>query len=364
MAASQFTVYDWGDPGAPTLDGTSGSMIRVLDGCLINGYGSKPAAGWLQPIPTVSASWGYMACFMQPSGSGCTLMINDSPPTGSLTGSGIPPGSQINGTMTAWATGWEFLLGFTGSVTGNTSSLQNGSGSGQFPQPGSSNLIGALLTSGSVEWTKSKSIGSQEQRPWRMFADAYTMYLFVGHHTLDEFSYSLYAFGDLYSFKPTPDRYKCMIMGKLNQVVSAGPQQDPSDFTLTPTSTIAPFYIQRTYTGTPGAISSNKVGDAGKCNIGGGSTNYCTLQGLVRNTGQTENVSHFSPLLATDGTIAFRGRLRGLFTPLHHYTTLQDGMIISGSNHYNGKIFQIVKRGPSNGVWAVEISNTVETNDN
>lgn len=40
------TVYKSTDPSAPTLDGTAGSLIALLDACLINGYGAKPAAGW------------------------------------------------------------------------------------------------------------------------------------------------------------------------------------------------------------------------------------------------------------------------------------------------------------------------------
>jgi hypothetical protein len=47
MAAGQFTVYSSGDIGSPQLTGTSASLISVLDGVLVNGYGSKAGAGWL-----------------------------------------------------------------------------------------------------------------------------------------------------------------------------------------------------------------------------------------------------------------------------------------------------------------------------
>jgi hypothetical protein len=365
MAASQFKVYDWGDPGAPTLDGTSGSLIRVLEGCLVNGYGTKTPVGWTQPIPTISASWGYMACFKQPSGSGCTLMINDGAPTGSLSGSGVPVGSQIYGTMEAWATGWETLLGFTGSATGNTGSGQIGTGSGQFPLPSMTGLGDGLDTSGSVEWLKAANLGSRQQRPWRIYADAYTMYFFVGHGTVDEFAYSLYGFGDIYSFKPTSDRYKCMIMGRIRRIVATTPQFDTSDFFVSITATgIAPVFFQRSFTGIPGAIAGNKIGSSNFCNMALGSTNYSPMVGIVRSTGQNENICPITPILTTDGTTAIRGKFRGLWFPSHHSTTLLDGQIISGSNHNNGRIFQVIRRGPANGIWAMEISNTIETNDN
>lgn len=40
------TVYRWDDPGAPQLDLNNGSMLQLLKKCLIDGYGTKPGAGW------------------------------------------------------------------------------------------------------------------------------------------------------------------------------------------------------------------------------------------------------------------------------------------------------------------------------
>ncbi len=40
------TVYRSTDASAPQLSGTAGSLAAILDGCLVTGYGSKPAAGW------------------------------------------------------------------------------------------------------------------------------------------------------------------------------------------------------------------------------------------------------------------------------------------------------------------------------
>src|SRR5690606_20143676 len=41
-----WTLYQSSDAGAPVLSGQSGSLLAVLDACLITGYGAKPAAGW------------------------------------------------------------------------------------------------------------------------------------------------------------------------------------------------------------------------------------------------------------------------------------------------------------------------------
>lgn len=40
------TLYLSTDSGAPVLNTTAGSLIALLDAVLVNGYGSKPAAGW------------------------------------------------------------------------------------------------------------------------------------------------------------------------------------------------------------------------------------------------------------------------------------------------------------------------------
>ena len=39
-------VYKSTDSGAPTLNGTKGTLITVLKACLVNGYGAKAGAGW------------------------------------------------------------------------------------------------------------------------------------------------------------------------------------------------------------------------------------------------------------------------------------------------------------------------------
>lgn len=40
------TIYRSTDASAPTLSGQAGSLIGLLDACLVDGYGSKAAAGW------------------------------------------------------------------------------------------------------------------------------------------------------------------------------------------------------------------------------------------------------------------------------------------------------------------------------
>lgn len=44
-----FTLYQSSDAGAPVLTGAAGSLVALLQACLVIGYGAKLAAGWTRP---------------------------------------------------------------------------------------------------------------------------------------------------------------------------------------------------------------------------------------------------------------------------------------------------------------------------
>jgi len=75
------TVYRSDDSSAPQLTCTQGSFISLLKACLVNGYGSKAAAGWsLHLEDTVN----HKAIFRNNSGSGSGRywrVCNDARPT-------------------------------------------------------------------------------------------------------------------------------------------------------------------------------------------------------------------------------------------------------------------------------------------
>src|SRR6478609_9197278 len=67
-------VYRWDDSSAPTLSASNGALITVLDAVLVNGYGSKTAAGW-----TKAFSGTNLAAYLQGSGSnGRYLRVDNS----------------------------------------------------------------------------------------------------------------------------------------------------------------------------------------------------------------------------------------------------------------------------------------------
>lgn len=68
------TLYRSSDAGAPSLSNAAGSLLSVLDACLITGYGSKAAAGWSKPFSGTST-----AVYKQgAAGRGMLLRVDDS----------------------------------------------------------------------------------------------------------------------------------------------------------------------------------------------------------------------------------------------------------------------------------------------
>lgn len=66
------TVYTSDDTSAPTINGTAGSLITALDAILVNGYGSKSAAGWTKPYTGTNK-----AAFKQGAGLSHYLRVDD-----------------------------------------------------------------------------------------------------------------------------------------------------------------------------------------------------------------------------------------------------------------------------------------------
>jgi hypothetical protein len=350
MIYSQFKFYTSIDLGAPVLSAGTGSIIDVLDACLINGYGDKTPAGWLRPIPSMTAS--YRACYQQPSGSGFILFVNDSGPY--LVGA-------LSGPRNAWVAGYETLLGLTASAGLGASYMAEGTG--QFPTPRQPQVIDPGRISGSLLWAKSYTM-DLTVRHWMMFVDAYTMYFFVANGLgsfNDTKTYSLYGFGDFYSYTRRPDPWNCFSMGRLGDAAQSGVSYDPNEYLQTFNNPNYPFFIARSFTGFTSSVHGQRLGDCSKLAVIA-DTNPLMNGGLY-GTSEPINGAYVTPIEIGEGNITIRGKFRGLYTISHHYQTLSDGMIFSGSNHHQGKIFRVIKQGQSLGTWVIEVSNTVETND-
>jgi hypothetical protein len=69
------TVYRSTDASAPPLTAIDGALLSVLNACLVNGYGTKPAAGWTKAFEAIGSRVVYRN--NPTTGSGQYLWVRD-----------------------------------------------------------------------------------------------------------------------------------------------------------------------------------------------------------------------------------------------------------------------------------------------
>ena len=368
---SQFKIYSSSDVNGPgMLFGATGSLNRILEYCLISGSVSKVAAGWSHPIINSSSAAGdstVYAAYRPPSGSRMTLFVNDNAPNVTSTA------------KEAWLTGWENMTSLCNAAyTANV-----GAGTGQFPTPAQS------LTTGHTVCRKSAAADATTQRYWVAFVDAYTLYLFI--QPGDALStYNCITFGDIFSFAGAADSYRCLLIARGTENV-AGPWNViysipvnlgydvfaatvgyfPSNASLSQGFLFIPLvghYMPRTSTGGGLSINVGKTFDVSKGVTSGyaSSTNVygaVPMYGFIQTPNGTDNSLYLSPVTIHEPSSGgLRGRMRGLWFVAHPIANFSDGQTFAGGGDYAGKSFIIIRPDCTGGFFAMETSNTVETN--
>lgn len=325
--ASQFTIYKSTDTSAPTLAGTVGSLVALLDACLVSGYGSKAAAGWTKPFTGTNK-----AAFKQGTGSnGFYLRVQDD-------------GPGAGGAREARITGYETM-----------SDVDTGTGSFPTAVQGLGGVVAAMCC------RKSNSADATA-RSWIVVADARTVYLFVSAGIAN--NYFPTFFGEFYSFLNS-DSYRVGIASGTSEN-SASVSSHCALGTLDGgiTSQVTGIFLSRGHTGLGGSVNIGTHGDYAKSLTG-------SFAGIVPFTNPADGGLYLSPVWIHDPNTApiygLRGRLRGIWQPLHAVGSFTDGDTVSGVGELSGKSFLFIKFVPnttadSNGVMAIETSNTVETN--
>ena len=329
---AQFTAYYSSDAGAPALDGTAGSLVAVLDAILVTGYGAKAAAGWSHPVATAS----NIASYQQGAGSGFTLLVNDNGPHATST------------YKEAWLTGWEVCTAVTAPV---------GTGSGQFPLPAQ------LLTTGHMVCRKTVTADGTA-RSWKCYADDRTIYFFCQSGDTANAYFGFY-FGDVFSMNGSGDTWRCILYGNglENSATTSSTKWDSwFQIATTPSTSGIVGYIARAYSGAGSSTPFTLHGDIGK-SMGSVSTTGIGFFGLVQTPNSPDNAYYLSPLWVTEyAANLIRGRMRGLYQVCHPLASFSDGQTFSGAGDFSGKSFEIVLKGINSSFWAVETSNTLETN--
>jgi hypothetical protein len=192
-------IYRSTDAGAPALNSTVGSLIAVLDACLVDGYGGKSPAGWTKAF-TGTAKAAYRM-----------------------------PATDLAGTTNATVQGYLRVEEFaqTGNVRMYESMTDVDTG-------------GHYAPSGTTFWPKSGTDG--DARPWALFTDGLTVY-FCPQFNMG-YSPDLLVAGEYLSFRPA-DVSPLLITG----------------YTSFPGSPLAPGFRNLNADGNP-VLTRNYVGDA------------------------------------------------------------------------------------------------------
>lgn len=320
---AQFEIYRNTDASAPVMDGTVSALIDVLDGCLVNGYGAKAAAGWTKPYTGTD-----LAAYLQGAGSGFYLRVNDA-------------GPGAGGAKEARIIGYETM-----------SDVNTGTG----PFPTAAQMTNGLFVRKSVA-------ADATARDWIVIADDRTLYVFIKSEVAVGVAgfWLAFGFGDFYSVVNS-DAYNCMIIGRIteNSATTTVDKLDVLNSGGIITGNVTGNYVARAYTGTGGSLVVGKVGNYGL------SASATQLNGVMAYPNPSDGGMYISKVWIVDVTTApansVRGWLRGFWCFLHPIASVADADTVSGTGDFAGKTFLFIKTSGNSGVYMIETSNTLDTN--
>ena len=332
MPDTSVKYFDSTMSGAPSLSGTAGALISVLDACLINGFGSVTLDSLVVAgnVATGTISTGHNFAMVGNTGPVITIAgatpsglngewrvtvtsstvftfattgITDQTATGTITAKRAPAGfsTVFSGTNKAVyrsddVAGTRLYLRVDDSTTtyarvrGYETMSDVDTGTGPFPTD--------VQISGGGYVYKSNA-ASSATRAWTLFADGRMVYLIIDAINTTAYNAGL-VFGDVDSYV-TSDAYGCLIIFS-----TAG----NASFNLHRMEVTDGSYIARAYTqlGTSLAQSRwshSKTGGG----LGAGGNAYPAV---------ADNHVHIWPVEVWDGTTgAARGLLPGVWAPLH-----------------------------------------------
>jgi hypothetical protein len=292
------TVYRSTDTSAPTLTGQAGSLITLLDAVLVNGYGSKAAAGW-----TKAYSGTNKAAYRLGSGTQFYLRVVD------------------DGTTSA----------AYGRILGYESMSDVDTGTNGFPTN--------VQVSGGLYAHKSSTADSTA-RPWMIIACDRGIY-FIGQCGQTTFGAAQAAtdnqwfFGDLKSYK-TGDGYQCHIVASTSATLS-GASTIGSVSVNTAFSATTGHYVARAHTQITGAVATAKT--VWRLSLLSASNTYLSTNTLNSYPNPITGGIDVTPLLIAEptggGNCSVRGQLPGAYdfnhsAPAGLYDTFDGTGTLSG----------------------------------
>lgn len=347
MAAdTTVTRFDSTQTGAPTLNNTAGSLIAVLDACLVDGFGLKAVDSVVitDGVGVATISTGHAAI------EGSVVLFAGA--TGTL--------SALNGRRKVTSVG-------TYSVTFDASDLANGTATGTITmkQAGAgwskafsgTNLAayksanvqasGCLLRvddttttyasvrgceamtdintySGVIPTTTQQATNcflkssSATAKPWRIFANDRVVYLAIAPDASYPTAFFLYGFGDAVSRK-AGDAWRFFLIAASSTSISFSSNYNPLPVT---TGSFHSKYMARSYSalGSAVAVTQTWFGSAAQSGTSGNGGS------LFPNP--ADNAIDYTPIVLLEGT-GYRGALPGVFaTPQDIQAGVVDSTIL------------------------------------
>lgn len=318
-------LYRHDDTSAPVLTGQAGSLTTLLDAVLVNGYGSKTAAGWsINQTTTNKRGYKQGAGGAHPTGSIC--YIDDAAPGGA-------------GAREARVCGFDAMTAVTPV------------GTGQFPNNTQSSIgFGALVI-------RKSATTDATARKWYIVADAWTFYLFIeqGDDAAPNVTGTGFAFGDFKSYK-SGDAYCQMIIGRQTENTNDHRYENMScisgNASYSVNDNMPGHFVARHWNQLNPSVRCGKIVDCTKLmgsriwagNNQTGNTNGQCAPGF--NQAQPNAFPYPNPM---DGSLwmapfyinqnAMRGYMKGFWCPQHHMPLNPGDTFTVASGNLAGKSF-------------------------
>jgi hypothetical protein len=369
--------FHWAMTDAPVLNGVAGSLLGVLDACLVNGFSVKTVDSITvtDSVATASISTGHG--YEQDS----VVLISGATPselngqkrvlsatTNTLTFASTSPNGSASGTMDARfaPAGWEKPFSGTNLAVYRSPNVQGtreflrvddntaqnaravgyesmtdvNTGTGPFPTN--------TQVSGGLWWPKADST-TTTARPWLVIADDRSFYVWVNTGTTgSQADGFLYGFGDFNSFK-SGDVYSCFITGSTTNISTATANNAQTLGYCENAGTVSlSQWVARAFTAIGGSLQSSRRPESY-----GSANTYSGATASVAYPNGTDNSLLLSRTLITETSgPVLRGVLPGLYFIPHAIGTgaFSHRSTIDGQGPLAGRKLMMVRNhgGPAN----------------